>query len=61
MVSRDQVPTCIEWCKYGKECVGEQAYERYMEAKGNKDIDNAKLEEEEAKLKELMEKAREYC
>jgi Fe-S-cluster-containing dehydrogenase component len=61
IVTRDQVPTCIEWCEYGKECVGEEAYNRYMEAIKDKGIDKEKLEEAEKRLKELMEKAREYC
>ncbi len=30
-VSRDMPPSCIEWCKWARECLGEETYERYME------------------------------
>lgn len=29
-VMRSQDASCLEWCSYAKECVGEQAYENYM-------------------------------
>jgi hypothetical protein len=29
-VFRDGLPSCVEWCKYGKECVGEEAYGTYQ-------------------------------
>lgn len=61
MVFREQMPSCIEWCEYGKECVGEEAYNRYMEAKVTKKEDKKSLEEEDAKLKELMEKVKKNC
>ena len=35
-VFKEHVPSCIEWCKYAKECVGEEAYERYMKGKNRK-------------------------
>ncbi len=60
-VVREGVPTCIEWCEYGKECVGEEAYDRYMKAKGGEKEEKIGLEEEEAKLKELIEKIKEKC
>lgn len=60
-VFREQLPSCIEWCDYGKECVGEEAYNRYMKAKESKGEDKGKLKEEEANLKELMEKVKKYC
>jgi len=28
-VFREGVPSCVEWCKYGKECVGEEAFGTY--------------------------------
>jgi len=61
MVYREQLPTCIEWCDYGKECVGEEAYNRYMEMKESKIEDKKIIEEEEAKLKEIIEKVKKYC
>ena len=33
MVSREQVPTCVEWCKYAKECVGELLYKKWLQNK----------------------------
>ena len=27
---RDGYMSCLEWCKFAQECVGEQAYDRYM-------------------------------
>ena len=55
MVSREQVPTCVEWCKYAADCVGEDALKRYLEGKSEKG--DEKTKEEEIKiLKELMEK-----
>lgn len=29
-VFRDGVMSCLEWCKYGKDCVGEETYSRYL-------------------------------
>ena len=29
-VFRDGYMSCLEWCKYGQDCVGEEAYDRYM-------------------------------
>jgi hypothetical protein len=30
-VFRDPKMNCLEWCKYGRECVGEEIYNRFME------------------------------
>lgn len=60
-VFKEQMPSCIEWCEYGKECVGEEAYNRFMEAKVNKKEDKKRFEEEETRLKELMKKVKEKC
>ena len=57
-VLKDEVPTCIEWCDFGKECVGEEAYNRYMEAKGRK---VERSEEDEEKIKEYFEKVKKLC
>jgi hypothetical protein len=29
-VFRDGVMSCLEWCKYGRDCVGEETYSRYL-------------------------------
>jgi predicted RNA-binding Zn-ribbon protein involved in translation (DUF1610 family) len=29
-VFREGYMSCLEWCKYGQDCVGEEAYDRYM-------------------------------
>ncbi len=34
MSMRRLAPTCIEWCAFAKECVGEQKYNR-LKSKGN--------------------------
>ena len=31
--TREQGPSCIEWCTYAKECVGVEKYERLMSAR----------------------------
>ena len=31
--SREVLPTCIDWCKYAKECVGGEAYDIYARNK----------------------------
>ena len=28
VVHKENVPSCIEWCKYAKECIGEEAYNK---------------------------------
>jgi DNA-directed RNA polymerase subunit RPC12/RpoP len=58
-VLKDEVPTCIEWCDFGKECVGEKAYNRYMETKG-KNIEERSQEDEE-KIKEYFDKVKNLC
>jgi len=29
LVCRERLPSCVDWCKYAKECVGEKAYKKY--------------------------------
>lgn len=31
VLRQQQGASCLEWCKYAKECVGDQAYDNYME------------------------------
>lgn len=33
LVCRERLPSCVDWCKYAKECVGE---ERWQQLKGRK-------------------------
>ncbi|MCM8778904.1 MAG: HD domain-containing protein [Candidatus Omnitrophica bacterium] len=47
IVFRMQEATCLEWCKYARECVGEKNYKKYME--------NRALTVKERLLKELEE------
>jgi len=42
-VTRKQVPSCIEWCKYAKECVGARAYDKYMKDNKKPKIKNQRL------------------
>jgi DNA-directed RNA polymerase subunit RPC12/RpoP len=58
-VLKDEVPTCIEWCDFGKECVGEEVYNKYMETKG-KNIEERTPEDEE-KIKEYFDKVKKLC
>jgi predicted RNA-binding Zn-ribbon protein involved in translation (DUF1610 family) len=30
IVMRQQDTSCLDWCKYAKECVGEQVYSKYI-------------------------------
>lgn len=32
-VTREQEMGCLEWCKYAKECVGEDRYKKYIKNK----------------------------
>jgi DNA-directed RNA polymerase subunit RPC12/RpoP len=33
-VERESVPSCIQWCKAAKQCLGEERLKRVMEALG---------------------------
>jgi len=33
IVFKEEAPSCIEWCKYAKECVGEEKYNEYLKNK----------------------------
>ena len=33
-VSRQAEQSCLEWCKYAKECVGTQTYNKYLASRG---------------------------
>jgi hypothetical protein len=43
-VVRGQLPSCLDWCKYAKECLGDEDYRKYLknkkegERKGGKDV-----------------------
>ena len=32
-VMRQEGPSCLDWCRYAKECVGERSYNKYMQNK----------------------------
>lgn len=33
VILKDESANCLDWCKYAKECVGEQVYDKYMQNK----------------------------
>ncbi len=33
IITRKQHPSCLDWCKYAEECVGEQIYKEHLERK----------------------------
>ena len=33
VVMREEGQSCLDWCKYAKECVGDQIYNKYMKNK----------------------------
>ena len=35
-VTREMLPSCLDWCSMAKECVGEQKYKRYLQSKKRK-------------------------
>lgn len=35
-VLRESGQSCLDWCKYAKECVGEEVYNKYIKGKGDK-------------------------
>ncbi len=38
MIYKERVPSCIEWCKAAKQCLGEERWKQMMEAiSGEKD------------------------
>jgi hypothetical protein len=32
-VTREMVPTCLDWCSAARECVGEKKYKTYLQSK----------------------------
>lgn len=34
-VTREQGQGCLDWCRYAKECVGDEVYNKYMKNKKN--------------------------
>ena len=32
-VTRKALPSCIDWCKYAKDCIGKEIYEKYVKDK----------------------------
>ncbi len=33
IIMQNQAMSCVEWCKFAKDCVGEQLYDKYMQNK----------------------------
>ena len=42
VVIRDGGPSCLDWCKYVKECVGGEVYNKYLKNKKIKRCKHAK-------------------
>lgn len=36
LVCRDRLPSCVDWCKAARECIGEDKWRELMERKKNK-------------------------
>lgn len=32
-IDRDMKPSCVEWCQFARECVGDKKYRRLMKAR----------------------------
>lgn len=50
-VYRENIPSCIDWCSYAKECIGE---EKYKELKPRIELNKAKLDFKEKILSEMI-------
>jgi hypothetical protein len=48
IVTRDEVPQCIEWCEYAADCVGPEVLKRFKEKKAEEE----KEAEDEKKKKD---------
>ena len=33
LICRERLPSCIDWCKFAKECIGEQKYKQLKKDK----------------------------
>lgn len=33
LVCRDRLPSCVDWCKYARECIGEDKWKELQEKK----------------------------
>ena len=36
-VTREMLPSCLDWCSVAKECVGESKYKKYLQSKKEKE------------------------
>jgi len=42
-VTRSLLQSCLDWCRYAKECAGEKAYDRYIkQSKSKKGLNNSR-------------------
>lgn len=35
-ITREMLPSCLDWCSMAKECVGEEKYKKYLKSKKQK-------------------------
>jgi HD superfamily phosphodiesterase/predicted RNA-binding Zn-ribbon protein involved in translation (DUF1610 family) len=50
-VYRENIPSCIDWCRFAKQCIGQ---EKYDELKSKVELDKTKLDFKEKILSEMM-------
>jgi len=51
-IVREQAPSCVEWCKLAKECVGEELYNKFLKNKSiSESVKSKKRGKENAKRK----------
>ena len=44
-VFKEHVPSCVEWCKYAIDCVGEDAYHRFLNRKKKEATDSGNAQD----------------
>ena len=37
IITREQAQSCLEWCKYAKDCVGDEVLKKYQESRSEQD------------------------
>lgn len=42
IITRDMLPSCIEWCPSARECVGQQKYMRIMKKRSQQQTESSK-------------------
>ncbi len=41
-VFKEAMPSCLEWCRFAKECVGEEKYKKFLEIKKQAELKSKK-------------------